>query len=1096
MNNFYNAFISYGRADSKAFATNLYQRLGEKGLKVWFDQNDIPLGVDFQNQIDDGITKADNFLFIIAPHSVNSPYCRKEIDLAVQLNKRIIPILHVEQITQSTWQERNPGKDLSEWETYKAKGLHSSFPNMHQAIGKINWVYLREGIDDFEKSFTGLLEIFDRHQEYVHQHTYFLNKALEWEKQEKQSRYLLIGEERQQAESWLKERFQHKQPPCEPTDLHCTFITESIKNVNNLMTQVFLSYADQDREFMEKIAKTLRRESFTVWTNKTDIKSGEEFDKAIERGIEETDNIVYLISTNSLQSEYCQEEISLALSLHKRIIPLLIEDIDPKIIPDNIRSLQYINFIDGKGEEEYQSDVAQLINVLRQDAPYYEQHKIILTKALKWERQKHNPNILLRGYNLRSAQAWLKVAKQKKQHEPIPLQEEFISQSLQKPPESTVDVFIAYSRADSDFVRKLNETLQIQNKTTWFDQESVASGSDFQQEINRGIESANNFLFIISPHSLTSPYSLPQLDYAIKLNKRIVPVLYRQVDAATLPPALAKVQLIDFNSNGGDFLSNFGELTRTLDTDPEYMRSHTRLLLKAKEWEQQGRDESFLLRGKDLAESEKWLNQAQKKEPALTNLQLEYIAASRALPHKKIKPRSLLLGSLAVTFVIFFAKLLGWTDLIELTTYDRLLQSRGIEPKDKRFLIVEIDQESIQWLEDKENDSELKSQNQGNSRTPQTQEEGRGIIKYSELNNLIEQISQYKPKIIGITFPVDLSTKKLGEYLPTYNEPNLIFQCPRFSQHLKGNKRQDWIPKERIGSVSVIDDDPNLGRFLRRDTLLKIPNSQENPESNSKSCDVKLSFSLLISTKYLKAIQGDKYKDNFHRVKDGKYTDELTNLQSIEKLQIGDITIPRLKGIIVGGYHNVNKKSLLYETMLNYRISGTQKIEDRDGKIHIYRSPNMFAEKRTLKSLLTENNDKESLIKDKIVLIGETIVESDSYYTPYGNFPVPIVNIQGQMISQIISAVEDKRKLISWWSVEHQTLWIFGWSLVGGIIFWQIERKKYLAVAVFSSLSGLFITSYLLFVSQSIWIPVIPPLLAFLFTGVVVVFLTYQLRKI
>jgi hypothetical protein len=91
----FDAFISYGRADSLAFGRKLYERLKEQGLNIWFDQNDIPLGVDFQNQIDDGIEKADNFLFIIAPHSINSPYCGKEIELAIRRNKRIIPLLHV-----------------------------------------------------------------------------------------------------------------------------------------------------------------------------------------------------------------------------------------------------------------------------------------------------------------------------------------------------------------------------------------------------------------------------------------------------------------------------------------------------------------------------------------------------------------------------------------------------------------------------------------------------------------------------------------------------------------------------------------------------------------------------------------------------------------------------------------------------------------------------------------------------------------------------------------------------------------------------------------------------------------------------------------
>ncbi|MGB3636553.1 MAG: toll/interleukin-1 receptor domain-containing protein, partial [Rivularia sp. (in: cyanobacteria)] len=63
MTNFFHAFISYGRADSKEFAKKLQTSLNKHGFNVWFDFNDIPLGVDFQNQIDDGIEKADNFLF-------------------------------------------------------------------------------------------------------------------------------------------------------------------------------------------------------------------------------------------------------------------------------------------------------------------------------------------------------------------------------------------------------------------------------------------------------------------------------------------------------------------------------------------------------------------------------------------------------------------------------------------------------------------------------------------------------------------------------------------------------------------------------------------------------------------------------------------------------------------------------------------------------------------------------------------------------------------------------------------------------------------------------------------------------------------------
>ncbi|AFZ21832.1 TIR domain-containing protein [Allocoleopsis franciscana] len=631
MGNLFDAFISYGRADSKAFATKLHAHLLEQGLNVWFDQNDIPLGVDFQNQIDDGIEKAHNFLFLIAPHSINSPYCGKEIELALKRNKRIIPLLHVEQITQETWQQRFPTGTVEDWEAYRQKGLHSSFPNMHPAIGKINWVYFREGVDDFETSFTGLMSLLSRHRDYVEAHTQFLAKALEWERNQKQTSYLLIGEERQQAEAWLKIRFRDEQPPCTPTNLHCEYITESIKNAHNLMTQVFLSYADEDRATMEKIRNSLRRESITVWTNKTDIQTGEAFEEAIKRGIEQADNLVFLLSPESVNSTYCQQELDLALSLSKRIIPILVRETDLNQVPSALRSLQYIDLTDNVQEDDYLLDESQLLKIFHQDAAYYNEHKILLAKALKWKRQHENPSILLRGYNLRSAETWLKVAKKRTQQPPTLLQEEFIEESLRQLPLESLDVFVSYSRADSDFARKLNDSLQIQGKTTWFDQESIASGSDFQQEIYRGIKACNNFLFILSPRSVNSPYCADEVEYAAGLNKRFVTVLHQEINSCDLHPELAKVQWIDFNHNERDFNANFNQLVRTLDTDRVHVYSHTKWLQRSLEWKQKDKSTDLLLRGSEFLIAQNWLQETeqQQKKPVATVLQKEFIEASK-----------------------------------------------------------------------------------------------------------------------------------------------------------------------------------------------------------------------------------------------------------------------------------------------------------------------------------------------------------------------------------------------------------------------------------------------------------------------------------
>ncbi len=164
---FFDAFISYARADGKTFATKLCHHLADHKLKVWFDQNDIPPAVDWRHQISHGIERAKNFLFIITPKSIQSQYCLQELETAYNLNKRIIPLLYV----------RVPREQRPE------------------ALSKLNWIYFQEGIDDFHRSFDLLLASLRQHQDYVEQHTRLFIQALTWSKNQKQNSYLLVGRE-------------------------------------------------------------------------------------------------------------------------------------------------------------------------------------------------------------------------------------------------------------------------------------------------------------------------------------------------------------------------------------------------------------------------------------------------------------------------------------------------------------------------------------------------------------------------------------------------------------------------------------------------------------------------------------------------------------------------------------------------------------------------------------------------------------------------------------------------------------------------------------------------------------------------------------
>jgi WD40 repeat protein len=634
-------FISYGRKESKNFASRLHDQLAARGYDVWFDQNDIPLGVDYQEQIDDGIIRSNNFVFIIAPHAVASPYCLKEIVLAAKYHKRIIPILHVE----------------------------SDFDQMHPTIQKLNWIYAREhcdmsipqadwkSIDDFNKALEGLITIVESHKEYVEQHTHLLLKALEWEANQQKTAFLLVGNERLAAEKWLLQRefteqATHQdlsninlkiQAPCRPSDLHATYICESRKNAENLLCDVFISYAQTEKDLRNQIVRTLAQCNITTWSPQSDVRTGQDWVKTVEEGIEQADNFVFFITPYTATNDFFIKCLHHALKYHKRIIPLLVQPTPVSQLPIELVDLTYIDITDNQNTDDLRNDIDDLLNEINTDYTYYHQHKLLLVQALKWQKQQRNPSILLRGYNLQTAEIWLKLGKTREHYPPLPIHEEFIQESLAKVGQLATEVFISYSRNDSDIARKLNNELQLYGKTTWFDQESILEGTDFGEEIRKGIAVSDNFVFLISPKSVTSPYCEDEVSYASSLGKRIITILIEDIDPKKLKndkgeivplhPDLAKVQWIDFRK---DFSKSLGLLLRTLETDREYVQQHTKWGEQAINWAEKGKSTDLLLRGNEYALAEEWLKKAlqpdekgELKNPKATDLQIEYILASQ-----------------------------------------------------------------------------------------------------------------------------------------------------------------------------------------------------------------------------------------------------------------------------------------------------------------------------------------------------------------------------------------------------------------------------------------------------------------------------------
>lgn len=193
------------------------------------------------------------------------------------------------------------------------------------------------------------------------------------------------------------------------------------------------------------------------------------------------------------------------------------------------------------------------------------------------------------------------------------------------------DIFISYSRKDKAFVQRLVEALNAQGRDVWVDWENIPLTAEWLEEIYRGIEAANAFAFVISPDSVRSEVCNLELSHALEHRKRLIPIVRRELveayDQAALHPSISSHNWVFFREED-DFETAFNKLTTALDTDLEHLQTHTRLLVRSVEWNERERDSSLVLRGSDLREAVRWLENSGDKKPEPTQLQRDYIDAS------------------------------------------------------------------------------------------------------------------------------------------------------------------------------------------------------------------------------------------------------------------------------------------------------------------------------------------------------------------------------------------------------------------------------------------------------------------------------------
>lgn len=405
---------------------------------------------------------------------------------------------------------------------------------------------------------------------------------------------------------------------------------------------------------------------------------------------------------------------------------------------------------------------------------------------------------------------------------------------------------------------------------------------------------------------------------------------------------------------------------------------------------------------------------------------------------------SLVPTSLIVTTLLLGIRGLGGLQPMELWAFDRLLRLRPVEGSDPRLLIVLVTDQDIQ---------------------AQGEQVRRSSLSDPVLNRVLTQLEKAGPRAIGLDiyrdFSVDLAHTDLARRLRT--SKRLVVPC-------KGNDQgsdpagiaspPEVSDANRIGFTDFVEDEDGI---LRRHLLYMS-------QGSTSPCAANFSFASLLAFHYLENKTGS-IKSWFSELGKGQtfalhlQTPKQTTASTLEQQTTFRQLQPQQ-----GGYQGVDPKSMAgLQVMLNYRA--LNQLTD-------------IAETVTVQQLLAGQVHPKA-IHNKVVLIGVQASGSGDYWTtPYGAGPtqkIAGVFVQAHMLSQILSAVEDQRPSLWMWPLWADSLWVWGWAVVGGglaLILQLTARLGVASIVMMSLLGGICLGGLL----QGAWIPLIPALLAFVIT--------------
>jgi len=188
------------------------------------------------------------------------------------------------------------------------------------------------------------------------------------------------------------------------------------------MYDAFISYSRKDKGFVDELVTFLVEKKCTCWLDKKDLPPAELWRDELKNAIVDSDNMIFIVSSSSIDSKHCNMELEYAAENNKRIIPVLFEDAENiGQIPEILSLRQWLE-IDSSNIQKGGSSILKTIN---NEYKWRKQGTDYLRRAQNWEAGEGG---LLPRVELEGARAWIESGA-KIDPGPLELQIKYIHES-------------------------------------------------------------------------------------------------------------------------------------------------------------------------------------------------------------------------------------------------------------------------------------------------------------------------------------------------------------------------------------------------------------------------------------------------------------------------------------------------------------------------------------------------------------------------------------------------------------------------------------------------------------------------------------------